>query len=157
MAKSAPPSHSSKLSPLRPRSPVSHLLTFPRRISHQETPLERFDVSSHTTGVPGRSEQFPPAIDELHPTDPGALCKHFVGLVSRLQPLLPASCSWLEPGSIEVVGEHPVDAGGVADIRIGKLGNRTVAVKIYRYDSSSNHSATCAVSATCSCAVIPLT
>ena len=146
MAKSAPPSHSSKLSPLRPRSPVSHLLTFPRRISHQETPLERFDVSSHTTGVPGRSEQFPPAIDELHPTDPGALCKHLVGLVSRLQPLLPASCSWLEPGSIEVVGEHPVDAGGVADVWVGKMGDRRIAIKAYRFYSSSNYLPTYLVS-----------
>ena len=95
-------------------------------------------------------------IDQSFPTDPGALGDHLIDLVAHLRPLLPAGCGWLEQGSPEVFWGQPVDAGGVADIRAGKIGNRKVAIKVYRYDSSSNYSVTYAVSANCSCTVYPI-
>ena len=108
--------------------------------------------------MPGQSNPSPLEFHRSHSTstDPGALCEHLVGLVSNLRPLLPAGCGWLEQGSIEVVGEHPVDGGGVADLWVGRIGNRKVAIKAYRYDSSSNCSVAYTVSATHSRAVDPI-
>ena len=142
MAKPVVPLCSSKRFALRPRSPVSHHFISPRHIFHSNALL---NAPSHVTGTPGQS----------HPTDPGAIRQHLVELASRLRPLLSASCgtSWLEQGSIEVIGEHPIDAGGVADILAGKMGNRKVAIKVYRCNSSSNCSMTFTVSATYSYAV----
>ena len=142
MAKSVAPLCSSKRFPLRPRAPVSHLLTSPRRVFHPNTLFQGFNAP-----VSDQSERFPLEIDQSHPTDPGALCEHLVDLVSRLRPLLPASCGWLDQGSIEVVEGRPVDAGGVADILAGKMGNRKVVIKVHRCNSSSDYSVTYAVSA----------
>ena len=49
---------------------------------------------------------------------------------------------------LEVVGEHPVDAGAVADVWIGMMGNRKVAIKSYRCYSSSEYLVTYMVSDT---------
>ena len=77
---------------------------------------------------------------------PGALHEHITNLVSHLPQLLPDSCEWLEQGSLEVVGDHPVDAGGVADVWVGMMGVRKVAIKSYRYYSSSDYLPTYVVS-----------
>jgi hypothetical protein len=57
----------------------------------------------------------PPGIDR---SPPGVPCKHIVNLVHHLQSLLPGSCERLEEGALEVLGECPVDASGVADVRV---------------------------------------
>ena len=74
--------------------------------------------------------------------------EHLIDLVSRLPPLLPDSCEWLEQGALSVVGEHPVDAGSVADVWVGMMGHRKVAIKSYRYYSSSDYLPTYVVSYT---------
>jgi len=73
------------------------------------------------------------------PLDPGTLREHLIDLVARLPPLLPGSCEWLEQGAFEVIGGRPIDAGSVADVWVGVMGNRRVAIKSYRYYSSSDY------------------
>ena len=74
--------------------------------------------------------------------------EHLIDLVSRLPPSLPDGCEWLEKGALQVVGEHPFDAGSVADVWVGLTGNRKVAIKSYRYCSSSDYLPTYVVSET---------
>ena len=127
----------SKRSSSRPKVPFSCLLACFRLISHRTAPLE---------GADANDQQLPPGIDQSLSTDPGAVCEHLVDLVGHLRSLLPGSCEWLEQGSLEVVGEHPIDAGGVADIWVGNIGDRKVAIKVYRCYSSSNYLPTYVVS-----------
>lgn len=101
-----------------------------------------------TTNVPDQSESFPPEIDQLLPADPGALCEDLVDLVRHLRPQLQDGCEWLEQGALEIVGEHPVDAGSVADVWVGMIGDRKVAIKSYRCYASSNYLPTYVVSDT---------
>ena len=103
----------------------------------------------HTTDIPDRSELPPPGIDRPLPIEPGAICEHLNDLVPHLRPQLPDSCEWLECGVLEFVGEHPVDAGGAADVWVGKMDNRKVAIKVYRCDSCSNYLVTYMVSGIC--------
>ena len=139
MAQPVAPLHS-KRSPLRPKDSFSRLLTSIRLLFHPRALLEGVDAStSRTISVP----------DQLLPIDSGMLYEHLVDLVHHLQSLLPGSCEWLEQGALEFVGEHPVDAGGVADIWVGEMDNRRkVAIKAYRCYSSSNNFPTYVVSST---------
>ena len=103
-------------------------------------------MSPRTANTP--NQQFPPAIDQSLPVDSDVVCEHLVELVGHLRLLLPGGCEWLGQGALEVVGEHPVGAGGVADVWVGKMGGRKVAIKVYRCYSSSNYLPTYVVSGT---------
>ena len=129
--------------PLAPSPPcpvdlLSHLLTSLHSGLHPESSLREADMPSSTTSRPDQSKR---------PLDPGPLREHLIDLVTHLPPLLPDSCEWLEQGAFEVVGERPIDAGSVADVWIGMIGNRKVAIKSYRYYSSSDYLPTYVVSA----------
>lgn len=52
----------------------------------------------------------------------------------------------MEQGTLEFIGEHPIDAGGAADVWAGKIGDRTVAIKAYRCYSSTDNVVTYVVS-----------
>ena len=146
----------SKRSSFRPKGLFSRLLASLRLLFHPRTPLEAVNAPSCTASAPCQMESFPPEIDRLSPVDPSAVCEHLVDLVRHLRSLLPGSCEWLEQGALEFVGEHPVDAGGIADVWAGKMGNRKVAIKAYRCYSSSNYLPTYVVSGTCLWCVICL-
>ena len=66
-----------------------------------------------------------------------------VDLASRLSSSLPTNCQRLGQHDLKVVGTHPIDAGGFADVWPGEMGGRKVAVKSYRCylstDSASTH------------------
>jgi hypothetical protein len=84
-------------------------------------------------------DQVEPGIDESPPVDPATLRACFLYSVLHLQVLLLNGCGWMKQGAVEIVGAHPVDAGGFADIWIGIMGDRTVAIKSHRcYLSSDN-------------------
>ena len=122
----------------RPKDSFSHLLTS-LRLLHLGTSPEGVDAPPCTTNAPGQSESFPPGIDQPFPIDSGALYKDLADLVRHLKPLLTVSCEWLEQGVLEFVGKHPVAAGGVADVWVGRMGSRKVAIKVYRCCSLSNN------------------
>jgi len=122
----------SKPSSFRPEDLFSRLLISLRLVSYPRTSPEGVNVPSFIANVPDQLGQFPPEIDRSLPTD--------------LRSLLPGSCEWLEQGALEVAGGHPVDAGGFADVRVGEMGDRKVAIKVYRSYSSSDCSPTYLVS-----------
>lgn len=101
-------------------------------------------VPSPTISVPDQPGSFSPEIDQPPSIDPEALSEHLVELVSHLRQLL--TCEWLEQPVLEVVGEHPIDAGAVADVWIGTTGNRRVIIKSLRCYSSSEYLVTYMVS-----------
>ena len=136
----------SKRSSFLLKDSFSRILTFLRPLFHLKTPFEGVDASSCANGVPGRSESFPWEFDQSLSIDPGASCEHLVGLVCHLRSLLSDSCEWLEPGTLEFTEAHPVNAGGVADVWVGEMDNRKVAIKAYRCYSSSNNLVTYMVS-----------
>ena len=128
----------SKRYSFRSKGPFSRLLVYLRLVSNRKTLPEGADVPSRTAG----------ALDQSFLVDPDVVCDHLVDLVDHLRSLLPGSCEWLEQGALEIVGEHPVDAGGVADVWVAKMGDRKVAIKNYRCYSSSNYLPTYVVSGT---------
>jgi len=139
----------SKHSSLRPNDQFSRLLTSLRLISYPTASPGGVDAPSSTANGPSQLGSFPPEqAYQFFPIDRGTSCEHLVDPAHHLQLLLPDSCEWLESGTLEVLGEHPVDAGTVADVWIGKMGDRKVAIKVYRCYSSSNCSATYVVSGT---------
>ena len=129
----------SKLFPFRPQDLLFHLLTSLHLTLHPKNSAGGVDVPSHPSIRLDQPESPRPEIDQTLPIDPGAIREHLIELVSHLPPLLPDSCEWLEPGALEVVGGFPIDAGGVADVWIGMMGNRKVAIKSYRYSLSSDY------------------
>ena len=141
----------SKHTPFCPKGPFSHFLTSLRLILYPKRSLEGLDSASSATDVFDQLEPFLPEVDRsLRVGHPGVvLYEHLANLVRCLRPLLPGCCEWLERGALEVIGEHPVDAGGVADVWVGEMGNRKVAIKAYRCDSSSDFFPTYTVSDTC--------
>lgn len=54
-------------------------------------------------------------------------------VLTTLRPSFPPECNWLEPSDVEVTGERPVDGGRFAEVWRGRLEDRKVAVKSYRY------------------------
>lgn len=126
----------SKHSSFHPKVSLYRLLTSFRRITHPNASLEGADGPPRTTDVP----------DQSLPIDPDELCEHLVELVRQLRPLLPGSYEWLDEESLEMIGEYAIDAGGVADVWAGMIGNRKVAVKAYRCYSSSDYLPTYMVS-----------
>ena len=79
-----------------------------------------------------------PQFDQWFPADRNA-CELLVEFVLQLRPLLPDDCAWLGDRSIELVSDCPVDAGEFANILIGMMENRKLAIKHYRICSSSDY------------------
>jgi len=105
------------------------------------------DVQLEWGGVHSRDQSGSSAmgIDHSITIDLGAL----VNLDDRLRQLLPeSSYVWFGEGGLELVGTRPVDAGGFADVWVGKMGGRRVAVKSYRCSLSGNCALTYKVSHT---------
>jgi len=96
------------------------------------------DVQLEGDGVLSHSihyhHQSPPQIDHSPATDPGTL----VDLVDLLWSSLPPGYRRLEQDDLKVIGTHPIDAGGFADVWVCEMGDRTVAVKSYRRYTSAD-------------------
>lgn len=137
-----------KRSSLPSKCPLSRLLTSIGLIFYPDTSPKETSSASCPVDAPEQSELQLPDVDLSPQTDPGLLCEHLVGLVSRLRSLLPSCCEWLKQGELEFVGDHPVDAGGTADVWAGKMGDRAVAIKAYRCYSSTDYVVTYVVSGT---------
>ena len=45
---------------------------------------------------------------------------------------MPHTCRWLDPEEVKLIGEHPIAAGGFADIWEAMYGGRKVVLKSYR-------------------------
>jgi len=136
----------SKLSPFRQQNLVSHLLASLHLILCPKSSAGGVDVPSHATIRHDQSDPTRPEIGRTPQIDSGALHEHLIELVSHLPPLLSDGCGWLERGALELIGGRPVDAGGVADVWIGMMGDRKVAIKSYRYCLSSDYLPTYVVS-----------
>ena len=88
---------------------------------------------------PDRSLSLPPEIDFSPVNNTGTPPEHLVDAVRNLRPFLPIGCELLGEGDLKVVGSSPIDAGGFADVWVGERDDGTkVAIKLYRYYSSSS-------------------
>ena len=119
---------------------ASRLFTYLCLLPHLDIPLEQAtDSSSYPADAPDQQVQ-PMAETALKlTTDTGALSELLVELVPQLRSLLPHSCQWLEEGAIEVICDRPINAGEVADILVCMIGDQKVAIKHYRFHSSSDY------------------
>ncbi|KAF9646916.1 kinase-like protein [Thelephora ganbajun] len=100
-----------------------------RLLFHSKGPVEGTYVPLLAADGPNQLES--PELDLL-PVDPEALREHHLDLVLHLQESLSTNCEWLEQEALEIVGGHPVDAGGFANVWVGIMGDRKVAIKSYR-------------------------
>jgi len=100
------------------------------------------------------NHQPPLDIDHSHAAGLGTL----VDLAHRLKPLLAPGYRWLGQEDLSVAGARPIDAGGFADVWVGEMDDRKVAVKSYRCYESADHMPTYNVSYPLPpCALCPLT
>ena len=109
-------------------SPPLALPTPPRSV-----PLEWNDVLSYDIHSHYQSESSP--TDCSPTTDIGI----FLDMAGRLRPSLPADCLWLGQEDAKVIGTHPIDAGGFADVWAGEMGDRKIAIKSYRCHASADY------------------
>lgn len=65
-------------------------------------------------------------------------CDEHVSLAGRLRPFLPTNYLWLGQEDLTVVGARSIGAGAFADVWLGELGDRRVAVKSYRRWASAD-------------------
>ena len=67
-----------------------------------------------------------------------SLSQHYMQMAHALQPFMPSTCRFLNPGDVKLVGTHPMAAGGFADIWEATYEGRRVAFKSYRCYTSSD-------------------
>jgi len=67
-----------------------------------------------------------------------SLSKHYAQVAQNLRSSMSSTCRWLDPEDIELVGEHPIGAGGSANIWEVIYNGRKVVLKSYRCYVSSN-------------------
>ncbi|KAF9791960.1 kinase-like domain-containing protein [Thelephora terrestris] len=99
--------------PLIPRG-----FPFPPSLGHTSSTLHKVEV---------RNERLP--ISNL---DDVALSQHHVKVVQELLPSLPSQYPLLDPRNITLTGEHPIAAGGFANIWGAIHAGRRVVLKSYR-------------------------
>lgn len=104
--------------------------------------MERNNVPSNNTRPSGQSTRSLPQIDHSIATDLDAL----VNMAGRLQQSLTQGYRWLAQEDLKIVGSYPIDAGGFADVWVGEMGDRKVAVKSYRCYASADYMPTYNVS-----------
>ena len=61
-----------------------------------------------------------------------SLPQHYARTAQDFQLSLPSTCCWLSPKDVDLVDEHPIAAGGFANILEAKYGGRKVVLKSYR-------------------------
>ena len=89
-------------------------------------------VAPHASNAPGLPESLLKKTSWSLSPDPYPLYEHIVERVSNhLKPLLQDSREWLEQDAIEVDGGLLV-RGDVAEVWVGTMGDRKVAIKSYR-------------------------
>ena len=88
------------------------------------------DVRLEGGGMHSRDQSGPSAmgVDHSTTTELGTL----VNLDGRLMQSLRSSYMWFGEGDLELIGPHPIDAGGFADVWEGTMGARRVAVRVWR-------------------------
>ena len=65
-----------------------------------------------------------------------SLSQHYAWVVQDLRTSVLSACRWLSPEDVDLVSEHPIAAGGFANIHEAKYGGRKVVLKSYRcYES----------------------
>ena len=112
---------------------------------------ERCDVPSHAADILDHSLSLPSEVDLSSMNNSGIPPKHLVDTVHSLGPFLPIDCELLGQGDLKIIGSHPIDAGGFADIWVGERCDGTkVAIKSHRHYSSSSCLPVYLVSAKCS-------
>ena len=134
----------SKHFPFHARNAFSRFLMYPRPLCHPQgippprhTQHEWCDTPSRTVDALDHSLSLPLEID-LSPLDsPDTPPEHLVDAVRNLGPFLPTGCELFEQEDLKIVGIHPIDAGGFADLWVGVRKDGTkVAIKSHRCFSS---------------------
>jgi len=140
-------------------SPLLHLslLLHPHGISSSRGERrERRRLPSYIVDALDQLRSLPLEINFSPMDNPNTPTEHLVDAVRNLRPFLPIGCELLGQGDLKVVGSHPIDAGGFADVWAGEKNNGiTVAIKSLRHYSSSNCATTFLVSDKCYHNVIP--
>lgn len=142
----------------RVRDTCSGALKFiPRFFRPHKTPpsrgtqSERGIMPSCDALIPYQSQSLPPQLDLSPFNDPNAPPERFVDAVQNLKKYLPSECGFLGQGDLKIIGPHPIDAGGFADVWVGEWNGTTVAVKSFRPYTSTNFLTIYSVSGKCSC------
>jgi len=78
--------------------------------------IPRFEVgSSRTSALSGASPS-----------------QRYARMAQDLRPSIPSTCRWVDPEDIKLVGEHPIGAGGFANIWEVTHNGRKAVLKSYR-------------------------
>ena len=83
-----------------------------------------------------------PALSGASPSE------RYAQMAQDLRPSMPSTCHWVEPEDIKLVGEHPIGAGGFANIWEVTHNGRKAVLKSYRLYISSDVTQVVAVRST---------
>jgi len=127
-------------------SPLLRLLAHLCRLSHshEASPLRsaQYEESKIHSCLADALVQLESPSSEIDPSpmaDSSTPPEHLVDAIRRLGPFLPIGCEVFGLGDLEVVGSHPIDAGGFADVWAGERNDGTVvAIKSPRCHSLSS-------------------
>ena len=115
--------------------PLYSVTTFRTPHPPRGVPLEEDDTLSPDIHSHNQSESSPLGIDYSSAMGTDTL----VSMAVQLRPSLPANCAWMGQGDLKVVGTHPIDAGGFADVWVGEMVDRKIAIKSYRCNASADY------------------
>lgn len=118
--------------------PCLHSLFHPHKTSpFRGARHDWFSIPSCTIDALDQSPSLPQEIDLSPMNSPDTPPEHLVDAVRNLEPLLPTECELFGQGDLKIVGSHPINAGGFADVWVGERDDGTmVAIKSHRYYSS---------------------
>ena len=134
----------SKCLPFYARDAFPRLLLYlcpffrPQKTPSRSTHHDWYSMSSLPFDALGHSPSLPPEIDLSPTNNSSSTSEHFVDAVQNLTPFLPNGCEMLGQGDLRIASSRPINAGGFADVWVGEKDGTKVAIKSYRYYSSSS-------------------
>ena len=131
--------------PSHPRGSFSRLLARLRLLTNPRGSPPPRGIRDERRGTVSRvagtldSSLLPLGLDLSSMINPGTPPEYLVIAVWDLLPSLPIGCELFGENDLDVIGSRCINAGGFADVWMGKMNNgTTVAIKSYRYYSSSS-------------------
>jgi hypothetical protein len=96
-------------------SPVSKSYLYPQAIHRLQRQPQPEVAGSHTLDL-----------------DIMTLSQHYAEMAQTLRPFMPLTCCWLSPEDVKPIGNHPIAAGGYANVWEARYDGRRVVLKSYR-------------------------
>jgi len=120
-----------------PSSPFLHMPLLSRFhvLRQGESPESPLPQPLHRLPIPPRFDVGHSPAPDSNERSPSQC---YAQMAQDLRPSLQSACPWFSPEDVELIGNHPIAAGGFSDIWEGMYAGRKVVLKSYRCYMSFN-------------------